>query len=73
MFIALNIIHVIRTRLDCFLNEDVGQEVNAISTTENIDNYRKCWREHLLRMDEPRISKVSVEYNPKRRKDVGRP
>jgi hypothetical protein len=38
-----------------------------------IDSYRKLWRENVLRMDGSQISKVVFEYNPKGRRDVGRP
>jgi hypothetical protein len=38
--------------------------------TANIDSYRKCWGEHLLRMDGSQILKIPFKYNPKGKREV---
>jgi hypothetical protein len=61
------------TRLDCFHNEDIRQELNVIPIMANIYGYRKCWGEYLLRMDGSQIPKITFKYNPKGRRDVRHP
>ena len=55
------------TRLNCFHNEDMRQELNIIPIIANTDIYRKHWVGHLLRMDGSQILKITFEYNPKGR------
>jgi hypothetical protein len=61
------------TRMDCFSSENMTQRSNAIPTTENIDSYSKQWGEDSLRTDRSRSPKIASEYNPKGRRDEGRP
>ena len=61
------------SRLDCIPDEDIRQELNITHIMANIDSYRKQWGKHLLRMDGSQIPNIAFQYNPKGRRDVGRP
>jgi hypothetical protein len=61
------------TGLDCLHDEDIRQELNISPITANTDSYRKQWEEHLQSMGGSQIPKFVFEYNPKGKRDVGRP
>jgi hypothetical protein len=42
-------------------------------TIANVDSYRKRWGEHSLRKDGSQIPNIAFQYNPKCRREVGRP
>jgi hypothetical protein len=41
--------------------------------TEFIYQYRKNWKEHVYRMSYDRIPKIIVKYQPKGKRNLGRP
>jgi hypothetical protein len=63
------------TRLNCFRSEGISirKALNVTHMIANINSHRNIWRENLLRMDRLQISKIAFEYNPKGRRNVGRP
>jgi hypothetical protein len=44
-----------------------------IMTTEFIYQYRKNWKEHVDRMSSDRIPKMIIKYQPKGKRNLGRP
>ena len=50
-------------RLDHIKNEDIRQELKVQPVTELAKNYKKRWKEHVLRMSPERIPrKIPVSY-----------
>jgi hypothetical protein len=47
------------TRLECFRNEDIRQDLNVAPLISNIGSCRKRWGEHLVRMDGSGIPKIA--------------
>jgi hypothetical protein len=60
-------------QLDCFHNEDIRQEQNITPIIANTDSYKQLRGEHLLRIEESRILKITFKYNPKGRRDAVHP
>jgi hypothetical protein len=40
---------------------------------EDIELYQKSWLDHLERMDRSRLPKLAFQYQPRGRRDAGRP
>ena len=53
-----------RYRRDHIRNEDIRKELSIYNLNKKIEEYRGKWRQHLSRMDEDRIMRIS-EQNSK--------
>jgi hypothetical protein len=61
------------TRWDHKRNEDILTELQISEITEFIYQYKKNWKEHVDRMGSDRIPKMILKYQPKRKRNLGRP
>ncbi|KAJ4429026.1 hypothetical protein ANN_26022 [Periplaneta americana] len=61
------------TRRDLIRNEDIRKELNIYNINEKVEDYKEKWKEHLSRMDNERIPALIQQYQPKGKRDVGRP
>jgi hypothetical protein len=61
------------TRWDHKRNEDILTELQILQITEFIFQYRKNWKEHVDRMSSDRIPKRTLKYQPKGKRNLGRP
>jgi hypothetical protein len=61
------------TRWDHKSNEDILTELQISQITEFICQYRKNWKEHVDRMSSDRIPKMILKYQPKGKRNLGRP
>jgi hypothetical protein len=59
------------TTLDCEMYSNIGNRLKAC----NIDDWKSQgnWLDHMKRMDMERISRLSRQYQPKKRSDIVRP
>jgi hypothetical protein len=49
------------------------EELNTFILSDKILNFRSQWKNHVLRMEDRKIPKKILTYNPRRRRDIGRP
>ncbi|KAJ4438429.1 hypothetical protein ANN_14374 [Periplaneta americana] len=61
------------TRRDLIRNEDIRKELNIYNINDKVEDYKGKWKEHLSRMDNERIPALIQQYQPKGKRDVGRP
>jgi hypothetical protein len=61
------------TRFDRQGNSDIRNRLKVDNILEDIISYQKNWIDHLKRMDRNRIPKLALQYQPRGRRDVGRP
>jgi hypothetical protein len=61
------------TRWDHKRNEDILTELQMSQITEFIYQYKKNWKEHVDRMSSDRIQKMILKYQPKGKRNLGRP
>jgi hypothetical protein len=61
------------TRWDHKRNEDTLTELQMSQITEFIYQYRKSCKEHIDRMSPDRIPKMILKYQPKGKRNLGRP
>jgi hypothetical protein len=61
------------TRWDRKRNEDILTELQISQITEFICQYRKNWKEHVDSMSCDRIPKIILKYQPKTKRNLGRP
>jgi hypothetical protein len=61
------------THWDHKRNEDILTELQISQVTEFIYQYRKNWKEHVDRMSSDRIPKLILKYQPKGKRNLGRP
>ncbi|KAJ4429720.1 hypothetical protein ANN_21924 [Periplaneta americana] len=61
------------TRRDLIRNEDIRKELNIYNRNDKVEDYKEKWKEHLSRMDNERIPALIQQYQPKGKRDVGRP
>jgi hypothetical protein len=54
-------------------NEDILTELQISQITEFICQYSKNWKEHVDRMNSDRIPKMILKYQPKGKRNLGRP
>jgi hypothetical protein len=52
---------------------DILTELQMSQITEFIYQYRKNWKEHVDRMSSDRIPKMILKYQPKGKRNLGRP
>jgi hypothetical protein len=55
------------------INEDILRELLMSQITEFKYQYRKNWKEHVDRMSSDRIPKMILKYQPKGKRNLGRP
>jgi hypothetical protein len=60
-------------RWDHKRNDDILTELQISQITEFIYQYRKNWKELVDRMSSDRIQKMILKYQPKRKRNLGRP
>ncbi|KAJ4445850.1 hypothetical protein ANN_12535 [Periplaneta americana] len=51
----------------------IRKELNIYNINEKVEDYKEKWKEHLSRMDNERFPTLIQQYQPKGKKDVGRP
>ena len=61
------------TKLDKEKNQCNMQKTGAQNIVKEIKQYQKRWLQHVKRMDTNRIPKQALQYQPKRRRNIGRP
>jgi hypothetical protein len=61
------------TRWDHKRNEDILTELQMSQITEFIYQYRNNWKERVDRMSSDRIPKMILKYQPKGKRNFGRP
>ncbi|PSN47271.1 hypothetical protein C0J52_13351 [Blattella germanica] len=61
------------TRKDHIRNENIRVELKVQPLLQQIDEHRSNWVEHLGRIPENRIPKITLSYRPSGRRSVGRP
>jgi hypothetical protein len=54
-------------------NKDILTELQILQITEFICQYRKNWNEHVDRMSSDMIPKMILKYQPKGKRNLGRP
>lgn len=59
--------------LDRQRNTQIRNELNVESLIEKVTNYRLSWQDHMLRMNNDRIPKQVANYQPRGKRNVGRP
>jgi len=61
------------TKLDKEKNQFVRGKFGAQNTVKEIKQYQEKWLQHVQKMDTNRISKQALQYQPKGRRNIGRP
>jgi hypothetical protein len=61
------------TRLDRQRNSDIHNRLKVDNILEDIISYQKNRTNHLKRIDRNRIPKLASQYQPRGRRDIGRP
>ena len=61
------------TKLDKEKNQSIREKTGAQSIVEEIKQYQQKWLQHVQRMDTNRLSKQTLHYRPKGRRNLGRP
>jgi hypothetical protein len=61
------------TRWDHKRNEDILTELQMSQIREFIYQYTKNWKEYVDRMSSDRIPKMILKYQPKGKRNLGRP
>ena len=61
------------SRRDHIRNETIREELEIFNINERINDYKEKWKNHINRMDSTRIPHLIHKYQPRGRRDVGRP
>ena len=61
------------TKLDKEKNQCIRQKTGAQNILKEIKQYQKKWLQHVQSMDTNRLPKQTLQYNTKRRRNIGRP
>jgi len=61
------------TKLDKEKNQCIREKTGAQNIVMEIKQYQKKWLQHVQRMDTNRIPKQALQYQPKGRRNIGRP
>jgi hypothetical protein len=61
------------TLLDQKRSTDIRSELKILDLTERIENKKKYWHEHILRMTTDRLPKVLLNYKQRGYRNIGRP
>jgi len=61
------------TKLDNEKNQCVRQKTGPQNIVKEIKHYEEKWLQHVQRMDTNRLPKQALQYQPKGRRNIGRP
>ena len=61
------------TKLDKERNQCIREKTGTQNIVKEIKQYQKKWLQHVQRMDTYRLPKQALQYEPKGRRNVGRP
>jgi hypothetical protein len=61
------------TKLDEEKNQCIREKTRAKNIVKEIKQYQEKWLQHVQRMDRNRIPKEMLQYQPKGRRNIGRP
>ena len=61
------------TKLDKEKNQSIMKKTGAHNIVKERKQYQKKWLQHVQRMDTNRLPKQTLQYEPKGRRNVGRP
>jgi hypothetical protein len=61
------------TRLDHQRNTTIRGELKVEHLVDEIHSYQSNWLQHIKRTEHSRIPMMALEYQPKRKRDIGRP
>ena len=61
------------TKLHKEKNQRIREKMGAQNIVKEIKLYQKKWLQHVQRMDTNRLPKQALQYEPKGRRNVGRP
>jgi hypothetical protein len=61
------------TSLDTKKSEDILQELKVDPIMDFVQEYRKSWKEHVIRTNNNRLLKKKFKYFPCGQRSVGRP
>ena len=61
------------TKLDKEKNQCIRQKTGAQKIVTEIKQYQKKWLQYVQRMDTNRLPKQALKYQPKGRRNIGRP
>jgi hypothetical protein len=61
------------TRLDHQRHADIREKLQDLNIVEEIQKYQQNWKYHLQHMDRNRLPKLAFCYQPRGRRDLGRP
>jgi hypothetical protein len=61
------------TRLDSPRNPDICKRLKVDNIVLGIKLYQKKWLDHLERMDRSRLPELAFQYQPRERRNMGRP
>jgi len=61
------------TKLDKEKNQCIKQKMGAQNIVKEIKHYQKKWLQHVQRTDTNRLPKQALQYEPKGRRNKGRP
>ena len=62
-----------KTKLDKEKNQCIRGKTGAQKTAKEIKQCQEKWLQHVQRMDTNRIPKQALQYQPKGRRNIGRP
>jgi hypothetical protein len=65
--------NTIYTKKDQIRNIKIMEELNILNLNNKIKKSRSQWKYYVLRMEDRRIRKKILTYNPKRRLNIERP
>jgi len=61
------------TKLDKEKNQSIREKTGAQNIVKGIKHYQEKWLQHVQRMDTNILPKQALQYEPKRRRNIGRP
>jgi hypothetical protein len=61
------------TRADRIRHVDIRAELNIYNMNNRSEENKQKWKQHIDRMTETRIPKFILQYQPKGKRDMGRP
>lgn len=62
----------LRSNKDWIRNNDIWEEFEILSITEQMSFNKDKWRDHVMRMKAERLSKQVMAYKPSAKRNLGR-
>ena len=59
--------------LDYKTNQEIREQLKVTGILDKLQQYRREWHQHLLRMDQHRIPRKMYNYQPQGNRSIGRP